>query len=530
MGRKRPSLDFRMSPQNCHEQQIEIPSDEEDEANEDLSLGILAKAKRNKAIVLEIISSDEDERPARPVVRILDESHLQTDDNNDKYIDDHNNNKKDEEYTGVESSGDKKCLEKEKIDFEAWETDYVSAEITPGSVGEIKSRKKKKKRKKSNQTLNFSTPEVTVTGTKEVAENMIDDHNQNLNLSTSEVADTETKVVENSVMRKLLRGPRYFDPPEEQEQLCYHCGEPGHIAVDCTVERRKKPCYVCGNVGHGARGCLQATECYICKKVGHIAKNCTEQRSKGDKKGHNFSICLRCGDRGHDMASCQKGYNAEDIKQIQCYVCKSFGHLCCIDVMDNCTREDSCYNCGEKGHTGMGCAKERRRKGGEGPAKTCFKCGEEGHFARGCRRNANLDRWTPDVANLGDEWVQDDANFFGFRSVPRDFGKAPRWADMESDLGKAATPGDFGSRNGWKRKLEDLKGTPQRMNTWDSPVGNLDFGGYKMGSGSNDQCTTSKMSKSHSSFSPNGSHHSYGFHNKYNSYKSKKRDGWKRSR
>ncbi|KAH9322831.1 hypothetical protein KI387_017470 [Taxus chinensis] len=536
MGRKRPSLHSRMSPEIPQPQQIEIPSDEDDEANEDLSLGILAKAKRSKLAVLEIISSDDDEITVTPVFRTLDEPQL-VEYNNFNDI----NNK--DGKNRMEVSNEEICSENENTEvekeIEVLETNPGSADVTPCSVGEIKNRKTKKKRKKINQDLHLSTTEVTETETetKEVAANTVmqnplaADYNQNYNLRKHEVAGTESKVVENTVMRKLLRGPRYFDPPGEQGQLCYHCGESGHIAVNCTVERRKKPCYVCGIVGHGARACLQATECYICKKVGHIARNCTEHRVKGDKNSHIFAICLQCGDMGHDMTSCQNGYDPEDLKQIQCYVCKSFGHLCCIDVMDDCTREDSCYNCGEKGHTGLGCAKERRRNGSEGPAKTCFKCGEEGHFARGCRRNANIDRWMPDETNPGNEWSHDNANVFGFRSVPRDFGKVHRWKDMESDERKSATPGNFGSRYGWNGKFEDsTNGTPLIMDTWGSPAGNLGFGGWEMGSGSSDHYTTSKMSKNFSPYSPNGSHHSYGFRNKYTASKSKKRDGWKRSR
>lgn len=41
------------------------------------------------------------------------------------------------------------------------------------------------------------------------------------------------------------------------------------------------------------------------------------------------------------------------IQEIQCYVCKSFGHLCCVNTVDNSTIEVSCNKCGELGHTGL---------------------------------------------------------------------------------------------------------------------------------------------------------------------------------
>lgn len=40
-------------------------------------------------------------------------------------------------------------------------------------------------------------------------------------------------------------------------------------------------------------------------------------------------------------------------QEVQCYVCKEFGHLCCVDSGDGLKWEASCYRCGQLGHTGM---------------------------------------------------------------------------------------------------------------------------------------------------------------------------------
>lgn len=40
-------------------------------------------------------------------------------------------------------------------------------------------------------------------------------------------------------------------------------------------------------------------------------------------------------------------------QEIQCYVCKNFGHLCCSEYADSFSREVSCYKCGQLGHTGL---------------------------------------------------------------------------------------------------------------------------------------------------------------------------------
>lgn len=40
-------------------------------------------------------------------------------------------------------------------------------------------------------------------------------------------------------------------------------------------------------------------------------------------------------------------------QEIQCYICKEFGHLCCVDSINTDPCEVSCYKCGRLGHTGL---------------------------------------------------------------------------------------------------------------------------------------------------------------------------------
>lgn len=55
----------------------------------------------------------------------------------------------------------------------------------------------------------------------------------------------------------IQRIPRYFDPGETLLETCFNCGEEGHVAVNCPMEKRKRPCFVCGLFGHNSKQCTQ---------------------------------------------------------------------------------------------------------------------------------------------------------------------------------------------------------------------------------------------------------------------------------
>ncbi|KAI7737411.1 hypothetical protein M8C21_026398, partial [Ambrosia artemisiifolia] len=193
---------------------------------------------------------------------------------------------------------------------------------------------------------------------------------------------------DNIVLQKLLRGPRYFDPPDDSWGNCYNCGESGHITANCTSAKRKKPCFVCGSLEHHVKQCNKGKDCFICKKSGHLAKDCPEKSNRGSQ---STKICLNCGDSGHELLSCESTYSPDDLKEIQCYVCKCFGHLCCVNYAGEGSTEISCYRCGQLGHSGLECARVHAETASKWTPSSCYMCGQEAHT----KRKRKMDSSTP---------------------------------------------------------------------------------------------------------------------------------------
>ncbi|KAK6232363.1 hypothetical protein SCA6_002436 [Theobroma cacao] len=210
-----------------------------------------------------------------------------------------------------------------------------------------------------------------------VAEETVDVGKREIHAENAKCVETvkspETEPAQNTVLRRLLRKPRYFDSPNGFWARSFSCGEDHPAAAaNCTVQKRLKPCFLCVSLQHNGKHCVQGR--------GHQA-NCQE---KQDENNLTYIICLRCGDSGHDMFSCGGDYSPDDLKRIQCYVCNGFGHLSCVNVLDTSPAEVSCYNCGQTGHLGSECTKFPKVARGSNAPALCHRCREEGHFARTC--------------------------------------------------------------------------------------------------------------------------------------------------
>ncbi|XXG65363.1 hypothetical protein AAC387_Pa05g3081 [Persea americana] len=225
-----------------------------------------------------------------------------------------------------------------------------------------------------NSLVTVETTDMKATG---ISDYIVKAGKPSVKVKTADKDTIETS--ENAVLRKLLRSPRYFDPVDYHWETCYCCGMKGHTANDCSRKKRKKPCYICAKFGHTGNCCIQGKHCYLCRRRGHLKKDCPREHLNGSQ---DFKMCLRCGDAGHDMSLCINDYPPDDMKRTQCYVCKSFGHLCCQNFIDTGPREIPCYNCGQSGHTGIGCTKPHGERSAALPT-LCYRFGEDGHLLRG---------------------------------------------------------------------------------------------------------------------------------------------------
>ncbi|KAK4605717.1 hypothetical protein RGQ29_000141 [Quercus rubra] len=202
---------------------------------------------------------------------------------------------------------------------------------------------------------------------KSVEVEMVKEEKQSV---TSEGLESSLLLEKESVEKNYKWRARYFDPPY---------GEEFHTKGNCKGERQKRPCFICAGYGHSWKYCKQGQDCFVYKVRGPSAIDCPVRH-----QDPSSNICLRCGGKGHNMFSCWSEYSPDDLKEIQCYVCKNFGHLCCVDFLDLSPRHVSCYSCGQTGHLGSECTKSCGENSGSKSLALCYRCGEGGHIARRC--------------------------------------------------------------------------------------------------------------------------------------------------
>ncbi|XP_058787291.1 uncharacterized protein LOC131661703 [Vicia villosa] len=416
-----------------------ISDDDDEEANQDLSLRIVEKARRNR------------EAKLAPNDTVLN---------------------------GVDSS---LVSPSQQFEFKEIQSDAVLDE--PSGIASWEVMEEKKTTKLIVDSGDSSV--IIIDSDQEVEEIIKTSENH-------EIVDLEASPVQigdNAVLRKLLRGPRYFDPPDSSWGACYNCGEEGHAAVNCTAAKRLKPCYVCGGLGHAAKQCTK-TNCYICKKGGHRAKDCPEKHTTA-RVPKSLAVCLKCGNSGHDMFSCRNDYSPNDLKEIQCYLCKTFGHLCCVNTVDAIPGEISCYKCGQMGHTGLACSRSYGETTGAATPTLCYRCGEEGHFARECTSSIKAGKKNSESWNNKNRRPYKENDYMGHWSAPHDMGKMHKKKRPLTDERGLTQPKKSKSRGGWTREF------PSEERSFSTPKKSKSRGGWTRELPSEERSfTTPKKSKS----------------------------------
>ncbi|XP_050242419.1 uncharacterized protein LOC126691375 isoform X9 [Quercus robur] len=265
------------------------------------------------------------------------------------------------------------CAEEVSVDApkEVEQSDKVQAVPTAEEL-EIKSVEVDAPKEVEQSDKVQAVPTAEELEIKSVEVEMVKEEKQSV---TSEGLESSLLLEKESVEKNYKWRARYFDPPY---------GEEFHTRGNCKGERQKRPCFICAGYGHSWKYCKQGQDCFVYKVRGPSAIDRPVRH-----QDPSSNICLRCGGKGHNMFSCWSEYSPDDLKEIQCYVCKNFGHLCCVDFLDLSPRHVSCYSCGQTGHLGPGssikeCTKSSGENSGSKSLTLCYRCGEGGHIARKC--------------------------------------------------------------------------------------------------------------------------------------------------
>ncbi|KAL5101644.1 hypothetical protein RYX36_005971 [Vicia faba] len=159
------------------------------------------------------------------------------------------------------------------------------------------------------------------------------------------------------------------------------------------------------------------------------------------------------------MLFCKNDYPEEDLKEIQCYVCKEFGHLCCVNTTEATPEEFSCYRCGKMGHVGWASSRWQPETTDPATPSSCYRCGEEGHFARECSSSVKGGNRKHKFSSTETPRSQKENDYMGYTSEPY---------TEESDI---KTPKKSKHKGGWMSDHpSDFTPSNSKRDSWRSPI------------------------------------------------------------
>ncbi|GAU14500.1 hypothetical protein TSUD_250420 [Trifolium subterraneum] len=441
MGSKKKSAKKIKLEEDAANSSITAISDDDEEANKDLSLEIIQKALLNRSTNSQngaALDSDEIElKRKKKKKRKKLESEI-------------------EAAVIVEEEEEKKNVDTievaEKVGHAKAETGVVdtSDDVVLRNTGsqshseEIKTQKKKKKKKKKLESEIEAVNAVVVEKEKENVETVeVVENVEHAEVETSVVDMSDDVVLRNagseshSEENKTRKKKKKKKHESEVETVNAVIVEEVKVVIETIedpekVEPGKAETGVVNTSDNVVLRKLLARYCSTCKIVGHRSKDCPKKHG-GDSNSKSLTVCLRCGNSGHDMFLCKNDYSQDDLKEIQCYVCKKFGHLCCVNTTEAMPEDFSCYRCGQMGHIGW-------------------------------VGNGKYNLWETPRS-------QKENGYMGYESAPHDNGsysKKTRYYTEESDI---RTPKKSKHRGGWMTEHPgEFSPSNSKRDSWRSPI------------------------------------------------------------
>ena len=125
---------------------------------------------------------------------------------------------------------------------------------------------------------------------------------------------------------------------------CQICDEPGHTARECSfvqddpqlvvVPISERRCYNCHDIGHIANDCTKEKKadnrtCYSCGKVGHPSYKCPDRSSRPEQRPRGTGGPPRFGGRERTSSGGPSNFGGRERvsrDNVQCYQCRQYGH------------------------------------------------------------------------------------------------------------------------------------------------------------------------------------------------------------